>query len=560
MASMAVAAPIGFTAPQAAVAAATQTKAMPATSSVYVNGQKMQADLYTVNVCNKVNATDYYCDINGDIYVKLRDFAKTLQGTEKEFAVGYDSAKKKINLLSGKAYKPVGGELKKTSSQSSQNAKPSYAGLLWNGQAVAASAYTIKGSTYYKLRDLCKIFKLPVSNRIYDNSILIHTYGEISMASVAGNTLEWSSDDYNYTNWFSPSSRYLYKSGGQLQLLEGSYSQVIIHTFSSDYKELRRKKLPMELPHFGGFHQSQDGYYYIIYGQSNQEDSDRKVVYRVVKYDASWKKIAQADIAGVNVSAPFHLSNVTMDSYNDKLIIHSGRLMYLGNDGLRHQSNISFLMDTKSMTVLEKPGIYVSHSFATYVRFDGNRIVYVDHGDGHPRSIVMQVESDGKVNQTVDLITFPGKIGDKATGAHVGGLEVSSLNYLVTGADTYTKGSKNVFLSVVPKNAQQTSDAKTIWLTNYTAESNVWIKNQTHLVKLSDNKFVVMWEELPEAGKSILAYAVVDGSGSMIQKPKKLPGVPSPGNMMPLVQNGQLAWYNSDTMNNNTEWYTLRIQ
>ncbi|QMV43296.1 hypothetical protein [Cohnella cholangitidis] len=561
MASMAVAAPIGITAPQAAVAATTQTKAMPATSTVYVNGQEMQSDLYTISICKKVNATDHYCDINDDLYVKLRDFAKTLQGTDKEFAVGYDSAKKKMNLLSGKAYKPVGGELKKTNSESLQNAKPSDAGLLLDGQAATATAYTIKGSTYYKLRDLCTIFKLPVSTRTYDNSIRIHTYGELSTTLVAGNTLERSSVDYNYSNWFSPSKRFLYISGGQLQVLEASEtrSQLIIHSFSSDYKELGQKKVPMELPLFGGFHQSQDGNYYVIYGQNNREDSDRKVVYRVVKYDNSWKKIAQVDITDVYVSEPFHASNVTMDSYNDKLIIHSGRLRYLTDDGLRHQSNISFLIDTKTMTVLEQPMNHVSHSFATYVRFDGNRIVYVDHGDAWPRSIVLQVESNGGIEQTVDLITFPGKLGDNYTGANLGGLEVASLNDLIVGADSGTKGTKNVFLSVVPKNAQQSSDVKTIWLTNYTTKSSVRIKNQTHLVKLSDNKFVVMWEELTEAGEPTVVYAVIDGSGSIIQKPKKLPGVPSPGNMMPLVQNGNLTWYYSQTTDL-VEWYTLRIQ
>ncbi|MNW51217.1 hypothetical protein D3C74_286980 [compost metagenome] len=524
----------------------------------------MQSDFYTISICKKFNATDYECDINSDLYVKLRDFAKALQGTEKQFAVGYDSAKKKTNLLSGQAYKPVGGELKKSSSGSILNVKPSNAGLLLNGQAVAATDYTINGSTYYKLLDLCKMFKLPVSNRISDNRIRINTYSDV--VSVGGTTLERSSDDYYYSNSFNPSNRFLYKSGGQLQVLEASSSQLIIHTFSSNYKELGQKKVPMELPLFGGFHQSQDGYYYVIYGQYNREDSDSKVVYRVVKYDASWKKIAQADITNVYVSRPFYASNVTMDSYNDKLIIHSGRLNYFTpDDGLRHQSNISFLIDTKTMTVLsgELHKNHVSHSFATYVRFDGNRIVYVDHSDGYPsRSIVLQVQSDGSIDKS-NLISYPGKYGDNSTGASLGGLEVSSLNYLVVGSDTYTKGSKNVFLSVVRKNAQQISDLKTIWLTNYTTKSKEGIKNnQTHLVKLSDNKFVVMWEELVEGGEPSVVYAVVDGSGSIIQKPKKLLGVPSPGNMMPLVQNGNLTWYYFDPLNmeNTVDWYTLRIQ
>lgn len=558
LASMTVAAPIGIAAPPAAVAATALTKAVPAASSVYVNGLVMSSDLYT---------------INGNLYVKLRDFAAALQGTEKAFAVGYDSVNKRINLLPGQAYKPVGGELKNTNSSKSQNAQPSNAGVSLNGQAVSAAAYTINGSTYYKLRDLCTLLKLPVSNRFYDNSIRIVTYSEISVASIAATTLRLPSDDYEYRNFFSPSERFLYKSSGQLQVLEASesYSQLIIHTLSSGYKELSEKKVPMELPLFGGFHQSEDGYYYVIYGQNNQADSDSKVVYRVVKYDASWKKVAQVDIAGVYVSGPFQASNLTMDSYNDKLIIHSGRLRYLtADDGLRHQSNISFLIDTKSMTVLEKggqwPSNHVSHSFATYARFDGDRIVYADHGDAYPRSIVLQVESDGSIEQSVDLISFPGEIGDNYTGATLGGLEVSSSNYLVVGSDSNTKGSDNVFLSIVPKSAQQTSDVKTIWLTNYTTKSNVWL-NQTHLVKLNANKFVVMWEELTGAYEPSTVYAVVDGSGSIIQKPKKLLGVPSPGNMMPLVQNGSLTWYYSypfytseQPNKNTTEWYSLGIQ
>ncbi|MEG1538250.1 MAG: cadherin-like beta sandwich domain-containing protein, partial [Clostridiales bacterium] len=50
-------------------------------------------------------------NINGNNFVKLRDVAKLLSGSAKQFAVGYNSSSRLITLFSGSPYAAVGGEL-----------------------------------------------------------------------------------------------------------------------------------------------------------------------------------------------------------------------------------------------------------------------------------------------------------------------------------------------------------------------------------------------------------------------------------------------------------------
>jgi len=70
--------------------------AKPTASTVLVNGENVAFDAY---------------NIEGNNYFKLRDLAFILNGTEKQFEVGWDAANNAITLTSGKAYTTVGGEM-----------------------------------------------------------------------------------------------------------------------------------------------------------------------------------------------------------------------------------------------------------------------------------------------------------------------------------------------------------------------------------------------------------------------------------------------------------------
>ena len=113
--------------------------ATPTNDALWVNGQIRSATVYK---------------IDGSNYFKIRDLAAVLNGTSKQFSVGYDAATKSVTAATGMAYVPVGGELS-GAAPSSQTATVSGDTIIVNG-AVArnVTAYKIAGNNYFKLRDL----------------------------------------------------------------------------------------------------------------------------------------------------------------------------------------------------------------------------------------------------------------------------------------------------------------------------------------------------------------------------------------------------------------------
>ncbi|MHC1694196.1 MAG: hypothetical protein AB9835_02735 [Eubacteriales bacterium] len=134
--------------------------ASPTDSTVYVNGMLKQFDAYS---------------INGNNYFKLRDLASVLSGTSKQFEVKWDEQKNAINLLSAKAYSPVGGEMARNANPVKKNAVLSDSSIYVDGQLKAMTAYTINGNNYFKLRDIAKIFNFGVAWDEKTNSIAINT-------------------------------------------------------------------------------------------------------------------------------------------------------------------------------------------------------------------------------------------------------------------------------------------------------------------------------------------------------------------------------------------------
>jgi len=122
--------------------------AVPTASKVRVDGQEMSFEAYNI------------ADHN---YFKLRDLAAAINGTEKQFAVGWDDEKNVIDLRSGKAYIPGGGELEVSKKPASKDAKPTNSQIYVNGSEVQLTAYTIDGSNYFKLRDIAEVFNFGVT-------------------------------------------------------------------------------------------------------------------------------------------------------------------------------------------------------------------------------------------------------------------------------------------------------------------------------------------------------------------------------------------------------------
>ncbi len=131
----------------------------PTASKIYVDGKEMQFEAYNIDDNN---------------HFKLRDIAKAISGSEKQFEVSWDGEKSAINLISNSPYTEVGGELV-LGDGTIKKAQQSTASIYKDGQAMGFTAYTINDNNYFELRDIGQIFNFDVSWDAETNSILIET-------------------------------------------------------------------------------------------------------------------------------------------------------------------------------------------------------------------------------------------------------------------------------------------------------------------------------------------------------------------------------------------------
>jgi len=104
--------------------------AAPTSAAVLVNGKTVSFEAY---------------NIDGNNYFKLRDLAKALSTTEKQFEVGWDIENNAISLTSGSTYTPVGGELNISGDTNNKSAAISSASVYLDGSKVTLTAYNIHG-------------------------------------------------------------------------------------------------------------------------------------------------------------------------------------------------------------------------------------------------------------------------------------------------------------------------------------------------------------------------------------------------------------------------------
>lgn len=126
----------------------TSVTTAPSASNVLVNGSEVAFEAY---------------NINGNNFFKLRDLAMAVNGSEKQFEVSWDAANNAINLLSSRAYTPVGGELAVSAKPESKRAMSTNSKIYVNGEEIQLTAYHIDGNNYFELRDIAKVFNIGVT-------------------------------------------------------------------------------------------------------------------------------------------------------------------------------------------------------------------------------------------------------------------------------------------------------------------------------------------------------------------------------------------------------------
>ena len=133
--------------------------AKPTSSSVLVDGKEIAFDAY---------------NIGGNNYFKLRDLAYVLNGTEKQFDVGFDESKNVIIITKDKEYVTVGGELQGKGT-GDQNLLLTTSRITLNGYREYITSYNIGGNNYFKLRDVGSRLGFSVEWDGENNRIVIDT-------------------------------------------------------------------------------------------------------------------------------------------------------------------------------------------------------------------------------------------------------------------------------------------------------------------------------------------------------------------------------------------------
>ena len=407
---------------------------------------------------------------------------------------------------------------------------------------------------------------------------LIFTGGTSVTAKAAVNTksdIEIATRLHNYSRSASPIGSYLVDIGnGNMMRVQSDYdsSNIYVEYYDSQYNVTGVRQLAPELPIYGGFYSGSDAYY-IVTGQKNEEESDTVECYRITKYDKNWNRIGSAGLYDCNTFLPFRAGCVRMTEADGYLFVRTSHQMYLSSDGLRHQANVTIQFDENKLVITDsytdvmnsKYG-YVSHSFNQFIKTEGNHLVAVDHGDAYPRSIVLtEYQTDFTNGQFIsnmnywknpckstDLFEFTGEIGDNATGASVGGFEVTDSAYLVAAnsinqEDTSDDRSRHDYRNVcIVGKSKRDGHTFVNWLTNLEGELSA---TTPYLVKINDNKYLVMWS-YQKRSVGAIDYTYIDADGSQISPVYTMNGMLS--DCEPVYINDTVVWYTSDSDGNVT--------
>ncbi|AWV31824.1 hypothetical protein [Paenibacillus odorifer] len=530
--------------------ASSTVKAKVTESSTYFDGE--QRNLNGFNISN-------------NNYFRLRDLAEHFSGTSSQFDITWNKANNAIEIITGQAYTP---EKKTTSNYYSRNrnyaATLSNSKVLVNGQLQSITAYNIDDNNYFQLRDLAGKIPFDIDFEVQSDRIsLFSTIPDHAYRVKTAAVVESNGESSYFPRWKSTASSYLVNNkDGTVSVIEAN-KEFTIETYNEKYELTGNKSIPFELPVFGGFF-SGEKYNYIAFGQENREENDSKEVIRIVRYDKSFNRVDSVSIKGGDsyTVSPFDSGSGSMAEAGDTLVFHTSRTRYTTEDKLNHQSQLTIIVNTKSMTVTNDLGRFqknhVSHSFDQYVLFDGTAHVLVDHGDAYPRSIVLN-KGDGASYNEVDLFNIPGKIGANATGVSIGGFEMSPANYIVAMNSVdhslvkeYTSyemvgletDQRDVMLSLLPKSNLSSTSVNHITLAKYVGTN--LIASIPKLVKITDDKMMVLWQEFDkENHPGDLKYVLIDGAGkatSDIQTIKHF----ALSECSPIISGDKIIWYTNN--------------
>lgn len=340
---------------------------------------------------------------------------------------------------------------------------------------------------------------------------------------------EYTGRGSGVSKWASVNNSYMYVENGKYVRVYYTDGKLAVVYTDLDGNVVSSKLLSAPLALFGGFFAGEK-YNFAVFGQDNPEESDDKVIIKIVKYSKNFEVLGVRDGKRGNTHTPFEAGSLRMDEYGGILYIHTCHKMYVDGYGINHQANMSIAVNEETMefesTLTEVWNLeigYVSHSFNQFIKADSTGVYRVDHGDANPRSVVLTkgpVGSVHVVDRSLDLVEIDGESGDNETGISVGGVEMTSDRIITAYTKTekdengrYSEYHGDIYVSIADKDLE---NSRNIRITSYGYSSRV-AAFTPKLVKINDNLFALMWTERQlDADGVETAYMFMDADGRQI--------------------------------------------
>ena len=377
---------------------------------------------------------------------------------------------------------------------------------------------------------------------------------QLNGAGVRSGSYSWSWASPEYTSYYTD-------AGGKLHIVayNSDEKQIYDAACDSSMKVSDVVKVSMPLPKWGGFYAAPDGNFYVVVGQENLEESTTKIVAKILKYNSNWSLLGTTDIPGgisnayKGIYIPFDAASLHMTLVGSTLIVHTGREMF-AMDQVHHQSNISFIVNTQTMQLMDSSMPYVSHSFNQFVVNDGDNVYFLDHGDAYDRGLILSRYSSStqgnlKRERQGNIFPFMGEIGGNYTGCQVTGFALEG-NTLITigksvphsmpvnGETGYSSQlNQNIFMILTDKN---TFETRYYWITQYPASGNKVELTEPKLVRAGDNRYAILYSE-ETSDKSILHYILIDSEGNQLVS-KKYENVTIQTDSQPILFKNSICW------------------
>lgn len=399
------------------------------------------------------------------------------------------------------------------------------------GQGITAptSVYA-KGSSFGRIKSLTKLKNMGISSSSYAR------------------------------NWASPeSSSYYTDSTDNLHIVTYRSQKLYDFTCDHDLNITNTVTVSLPLPLWGGFYAAPDGNFYVAVGQNNLNEDSSLTVVKILKYDRSWKLLGTTDIDGgysnifTGIYIPFDASSLRMTQTSSTLIVHTGREMY-GIDGLHHQSDITFVINTQTMSLIDSDMPYNSHSFNQFVVNDGSQVYFLDHGDAYDRGLILSSFSayaEGYLaeNECVNLFPFMGEAGNNYTGCSVTDFSLIGdtlitigrsvpHSFAVNGETGYDSSlNQNIFMILTDKNDLTSSFT---WLTQYSPSGSSVTLTEPRLISVGNDRYVILYSE-ETSDQSILHYLLMDTSGNILLS-KDYKNVTFQTDSQPILWGQNITW------------------